>query len=159
MVFATATAAGWLGEGRRAEHVGFGSVLGEDGKLLRTRAGASVKPVELLREAVARAVGTGAVKYADLSSDREKDYVFAWDRMPAVEGNTSVYLQYANARARSVLGRAGREVGPGTPVVLAEAAERALALRLLGLSAPARLTSRVLALGPELLGIEAPDRL
>ncbi|WP_158841158.1 arginine--tRNA ligase [Saccharothrix deserti] len=160
MVFATAHAAGWLGDEHRAVHIGFGSILGEDGKVLRTRAGGSVKLVDLLREAVdrstavmaerskldsarqeavSRAVGIGAVKYADLSNDREKDYVFAWDRMLAMEGNTSVYLQYANARALSVVARVGREAEPGTPVALAEAAERALAVKILQL--PAALTT------------------
>ncbi|MFI9011081.1 arginine--tRNA ligase [Actinosynnema sp. NPDC053489] len=156
MVFAVARAAGWLDADHRAEHVGFGSVLGEDGKVLRTRAGGSVKLVDLLREAVdraaavvaersaltparqrevARAVGVGAVKYADLSGDREKDYVFAWDRMLAMEGNTSVYLQYANARVLSVVARAGGEAPRGTPVVLTEPAERALTVKLLHLPA------------------------
>ncbi|ONI90020.1 arginine--tRNA ligase [Saccharothrix sp. ALI-22-I] len=156
MVFATARAAGWLDDGHRAVHIGFGSILGEDGKVLRTRAGGSVKLVDLLHEAVdraakavterskqdsawqeevARAVGIGAVKYADLSGDREKDYVFAWDRMLAMEGNTSVYLQYANARALSVVRRVGREAEPGTPVALGDAAERALAVKILQLPA------------------------
>src|SRR5439155_22371683 len=112
----------------RVEAVSFGSVLGPDGRMLRTRAGASIRLLDLVEEAidraasvvaertelddeererVARAVGIGALKYADLSSDREKDYVFSWDRMLAMEGNTAVYLQYANARIRSVLRKAG----------------------------------------------------
>ncbi|GAA4551200.1 arginine--tRNA ligase [Amycolatopsis samaneae] len=150
MVFAVCRDAGWLTT-QRAGHVGFGSVLGADGKTMRTRAGGTVKLADLLTEAVAhaasvvaerselsaeaqrevaRAVGIGAVKYADLSGDRERDYVFAWDRMLAREGNTSVYLQYANARIRSLLARAG-EPEPGAPVVLDDPAERALALALL----------------------------
>jgi arginyl-tRNA synthetase len=151
MVFAVARQAGWLPEGARAVHVSFGQILGPDGKLLRTRGGTSIRLVELLEEAierasavvaerteltederasVARAVGIGAVKYADLSSDRNKDYVFDWDRMLAMDGNTSVYLQYANARVRSVVRRAGGTLAPGTPVVLETPAERALALEL-----------------------------
>jgi arginyl-tRNA synthetase len=151
MVFAMAREANWLPPAARAIHVGFGQVLGPDGKLFRSRAGESIKLVELVEEAVdraaavvaerseltdeerssvARAVGVGAVKYADLSSDRIKDYVFDWDRMLAMDGNTSVYLQYANARVRSVIRRAGGEAPPGTPVVLREPAERALALAL-----------------------------
>src|SRR5262245_58980803 len=143
--------AGWLPPGARAVHVGFGQVLGADGKRLRTRSGESIRLVELLEEAieraaaivaerselsdeerrrVARAVGIGAVKYADLSSDRNKDYVFDWGRMLAMDGNTSVYLQYANARVRSIIRKAGGEAPREAAVVLAEPAERALALRL-----------------------------
>ena len=151
MVFAMARVAGWLAPGGRAVHVGFGQVLGADGKRLRTRSGESIRLVELLEEAieraaaivaergelsdeerrrVARAVGIGAVKYADLSSDRNKDYVFDWDRMLAMDGNTSVYLQYANARVRSIIRKAGGEAPAEAAVTLAEPAERALALRL-----------------------------
>jgi arginyl-tRNA synthetase len=149
MLFATCRAAGWLTG--HAEHVGFGTVLGADGKTMRTRAGETIKLVDLLTEAVTqaagvvaerseldaagqaevtRAVGIGAVKYADLSGDRERDYVFAWDRMLAKEGNTSVYLQYAHARTRSILRKAGGEPD-GTRILLDEPAERALAVKLL----------------------------
>lgn len=152
MIFEAARQAGWLHEGNRATHIGFGTILGEDGKTIRTRAGGSLKLVELLteavdrasaivaerteldeaeRESVALAVGIGAVKYADLSSDREKDYVFAWDRMLAMEGNTAVYLQYANARIHSILRKAGQQPVPGTPVQLTDPAERSLVLQLL----------------------------
>lgn len=154
MVFETAREAGWLAPPVRAEHVGHGSILGEDGKILRTRAGASVKLVDLLDEAVARAttivaernpgldaatraavakaVGIGAVKYADLSVDRVSDYVFDYDRMLSFEGNTAPYLQYAHARIRSIF-RKG-DVEPPRNVeqlVVGEPAERALALELL----------------------------
>ncbi len=164
MVFATSTDAGWLDDTHRAVHVSFGSVLGADGRMLRTRSGDSVKLIELLDEAVeragaliqdrpeldeadragvARAVGIGAVKYADLSSARDKDYVFAWDRMLAMEGNTSVYLQYANARIRSLLRRAGTaEAMTGSAVALEEPAERALAVTLLRLPAAVAATDR-----------------
>jgi arginyl-tRNA synthetase len=154
MVCAGAKQAGWLPGGVVAEHVGFGMLLGEDGKRFRTRAGGTVKLIDLVTEAVERAarvveqrsdlseteqaevarqVGTGAVKYADLSSDRERDYTFAWSRMLTMEGNTSVYLQYANARIQSVLRRAARDghVPMKTvDIVLTEPAERALALSL-----------------------------
>jgi arginyl-tRNA synthetase len=153
MVFQVAREAGWLDAEHEARHISFGSVLGEDHKMLRTRTGAPVLLVDLLSEAVdradavlaergmegghelARAIGIGAVKYADLASDREKDYVFSWERMLSFDGNTSVYLQYANARARSVLRRA-RDGGPGvgTEIVLSEA-ERELGLALLRLPA------------------------
>jgi arginyl-tRNA synthetase len=154
MVFQTAREAGWLAPPARAEHIGFGSVLGSDGKILRTRAGASVRLVDLLEEAVsrasaiiaeknpdldagtraavARAVGIGAVKYADLSTDRVKDYVFDYDRMLSFDGNTAPYLQYARARICSIFRRGGVEAPRDVDaVLLAEPAERALALQLL----------------------------
>jgi arginyl-tRNA synthetase len=154
MVFAACRQAGYLRDENQAVHIGFGSILGEDGKTIRTRAGDSVKLADLLAEAVghaadviagrsqldastqadvARAVGIGAVKYADLSGDREKDYVFTWQKMLATDGNTSVYLQYANARVQSILRKAPRPAG--TEVLLTEPAERALALKLLQLPA------------------------
>jgi arginyl-tRNA synthetase len=168
MVFAVAREAGWTESAEQTHHVAFGSVLGEDGKMLRTRAGAPVRLVDLLHEAVARAgqvlaergvdlaqspdlaraIGVGAVKYADLAGDREKDYVFSFERMLALEGNTSVYLQYANARACSVLRRAAEElgsdaaigpdaaVGPDAAALeLREDAEHQLAVALLRLPA------------------------
>jgi arginyl-tRNA synthetase len=141
MVYAVAAAAGWLPAGVRAEHVSFGSILGTDGRMFRTRSGESVKLAAVLDEAesraaalapsaaVARAVGVGAVKYADLSGDRMSDYVFDWDRMLALTGNTGPYLQYAYARTRGILGKAG---SPPGPILITEPAERALALELLG---------------------------
>ena len=89
--------------------------------------------MDAIRAAVARAVGIGAVKYADLSGDRIKDYVFDWDRMLAFDGNTGPYLQYAHARICSIFRRAGiyrasvRSVEPS----LGDPHERALAMRLL----------------------------
>jgi arginyl-tRNA synthetase len=80
---------------------------------------------------VARAVGVGALKYADLSNDRVKDYVFDWSRMLAFEGNTGPYLQYAHARLRSILRRAGDPVPPATSVRIVARSERGLALSLL----------------------------
>ena len=135
MVFAVAGQAGWLTPDVVAEHIEFGSILGTDGKMLRTRAGDSVKLSGLLDEADARAsshaVGIAAIKYADLSADRRSDYVFDWDRMLASTGNTGPYLQYAYARVRSVFQRAGGDAELGA-VILGEPAERALALALLG---------------------------
>ncbi|MDB4993691.1 MAG: Arginyl-tRNA synthetase [Myxococcaceae bacterium] len=158
MVFAVAKAAGWLKEPTRAEHVAFGSILGPDKKMFKTRAGGTVKLAELIDEAVQRAatavkeknptlpdatravvarqVGTGAVKYVDLSNDRIKDYVFDWDRMLAFEGNTAPYCQYAHARVRSIFRKAdAADVAAASPasLVLHEPPERALALELLGL--------------------------
>jgi arginyl-tRNA synthetase len=135
MVFAVCRLAGWLQSGVTAEHIEFGSILGADGKMLKTRAGDSVKLADLLDEADSRAsspaVGVGAIKYADLAGDRRCDYVFDWDRMLASTGNTGPYLQYAVARIRSIFRQADPGAGTG-PVVLAEPAERRLALALLG---------------------------
>ena len=155
MVFAVAEMAGWLAPPREAVHVAFGIVLGTDRKRLRSRSGEPMKFVELLDEALERAavaidekgpdltadqradtvhmIGIGAVKYAELSTDRVKDYVFDWDRMLSFDGNTGPYLQYAHARICSIFRRAeidrasvrGVDIQVGTPQ------ERALALRLL----------------------------
>jgi arginyl-tRNA synthetase len=155
MVFAVARMAGWLTPPAEAVHVAFGSVLGQDRKMLRSRAGDAVKLIELLDEAVERAeaavgeknpdldgdtrvevarmIGIGAVKYADLSNDRVKDYVFDWDRMLSFEGNTAPYLQYAHARISSIFRRAGleRTAVRGSSIGLGVEQERALARRLL----------------------------
>jgi arginyl-tRNA synthetase len=155
MCFATATMAGWLPDGVQAAHVSFGHVLDADRKMFKTRSGDRVRLVDLLdeaidraeavvaekspdigpeaRTAVARMLGIGAIKYADLSTDRTRDYLFDWERMLAFEGNTAPYLQYAHARIRSILRRSEIEPpAPGHPPVLAEKAERDLALTLLG---------------------------
>ena len=175
MVFAVARLAGWLGADpdggqRAAEHVPFGTILGRDGKPFKTRSGDTVKLADLLDEAeqraadviadksgdlapslqaaVARAVGIGAVKYADLSSDRVKDYVFDWDRMLSFDGNTAPYLQYAYVRIRSIFRRGDIDplavVNPG-PISLAEPEERALALTLLQFDGVVRSTAAGLA--------------
>ncbi len=127
MLFKVAEMAGWDGRnGKKVElaHVPFGSVLGEDGRPLKTRAGENVKLKDLLDEAVERAravveeknpdlppeqkttiaaaVGVGAVKYADYSNNRTSDYVFSFDKMLAMDGNTAPYMQYAYARVRSI---------------------------------------------------------
>jgi arginyl-tRNA synthetase len=155
MVFAASAMAGWLDEDHRAEHAQFGSVLGADGKMLRTRSGDPIKLIDLLdeadqraakivedrgeldattRSAVARAVAMGALKYFDLSFQRERDYVFDWDRMLSFDGNTGPYLQYAVTRIHSIFRRAGVDPAAAATarIVLAEPAERALALKLLG---------------------------
>ncbi len=155
MVFEVARMAGWLVPPTEAVHVAFGNVLGDDRKMLRSRAGDSVKLVDLLDEAVeraaaaiaeknpdldgdqraelARTIGIGAVKYADLSTDRIKDYVFDWDRMLSFDGNTAPYLQYAHARICSIFRRAevDRASVRGLPFFVDAPQERALALRLL----------------------------
>jgi arginyl-tRNA synthetase len=129
MVEAAARKASWLPEDVEMLHVSFGNVLGSDRKMLKSRSGDTVKLSALLDEAVeraaaavqaknpnlsveeksdiARAIGIGAVKYADLSTDRVKDYIFDWDRMLSFDGNTAPYLQYAHARICSIFRRAG----------------------------------------------------
>jgi arginyl-tRNA synthetase len=127
MLFKVAEMAGWdTRDGRKVElvHVTFGSVLGEDGRPLKTRSGENVKLRDLLAEAVeraqavveeknpdlpaekkseiAQAVGIGAVKYADYSNSRTSDYIFSFDKMLAMDGNTAPYMQYAYARVRSI---------------------------------------------------------
>ncbi|HEX2699696.1 MAG TPA: arginine--tRNA ligase [Acidimicrobiales bacterium] len=166
LLFKAGEMAGWLGKGRTAEHVAFGAVLGPDGRPFKTRAGGTVKLVALLREAidraeavvaeknpaldpaarseVARQVGVGAVKYADLSNDRGKDYVFDLDRMLAMDGNTGPYLQYAHARIRSIFRKGGSEAADAAPVLVTEPAERALGLQALGLEAVVRDTATTL---------------
>jgi arginyl-tRNA synthetase len=157
MVFAAGELAGWLKPPARAEHVAFGSILGADKKMLKSRAGEAISLTSLLEEAVERAdaeiarrdpkldavtrrslapkIGIGAVKYADLSNDRIKDYVFDWDRMLAPEGRTGPYLQYAHARIRSIFRKAaeaGIACDVRSPILVTEPVERALALELLG---------------------------
>jgi len=168
MVFAVARQAGWLHPERsRAEHATVGSVLDADGKMLRTRSGRPIKLAALLdeaveraagllagraelgsgtRAAVARAVGIGAVKYADLSYHRERDYVFDWERMLSLDGNTAPYLQYANTRIHSIFRRAGGDPSEvaGTRLLLRHPAERALALKLLGFDGVIRSTADTL---------------
>jgi arginyl-tRNA synthetase len=155
MIESVSRTAGWLADDSGMVHVAFGSVLGADRKMLKSRSGDAVKLASLLEEAVdrankaiteknpdmadaqreqvARMIGIGAVKYSDLSSDRVKDYVFDWDRMLSFEGNTAPYLQYAHARICSIFRRAGVERESVRDVVPALGApqERALSLRLL----------------------------
>jgi arginyl-tRNA synthetase len=155
MVFAVARLAGWVGDGTRLEHVAFGSVLGPDKKMLKTRAGESVLLAELVREAIAlateavvekspelpaeerdriaNAVGVGAIKYADLANDRVKDYVFDWKRMLAFDGNTAPYLMYAHARIRSILRKAAEAGAAPGALALEAPQEIALALSLVQL--------------------------
>ncbi len=163
LVFAVAAMAGYLPDGATAEHVGFGLVLGADGKKLASRSGGSERLVDLLTEgidraaaaiaersgdlpaerraSVAHALGVGAIKYADLSTERVRDYVFDWDRMLAFEGNTGPYLQYAHARIRSIFRRGGVAPPTGAVPVLAEPTERALGLELLRFGAAVEVTA------------------
>ena len=155
LVFEAARRAGWLTDTIGVDHVAYGTILGPDGKPFKTRAGGTVRLMDLLDEAVARVgavvaeknpdlsateldtiaeqAGIGAVKYADLSTSRIKDYTFDPGRMTALNGNTGVYLQYAHARVCSILRNAGVTT-PATIDVLGplEPAERELALALDG---------------------------
>jgi len=170
MVFAVAREAGWLPESVRAEHAAIGMVTGADRKRFRSRSGASVRLIDLIDEAIARAeevikdryddpelraqiaraVGIGALKYADLSVARDSSYVLDFDRMLALTGNTGPYLQYATARIRSIFHRAGLDPGAAAgPIAVGTPAERALALRLLGLGPAVAETAE--AVGPHKL--------
>jgi len=125
MIFAAAQKAGWLDERKvELDHVGFGLVLGPDGKKFKTRSGETEKLIDLLKEAVVRAraivqerlpeagkeeiehlarvIGIGALKYADLSSARTKDYTFSYDRMLKFDGNTAVFLLYSYVRIHGI---------------------------------------------------------
>lgn len=152
LVFEVARRAGWLGPEVEVVHVAFGTVLGPDGRPFKTRSGDTVRLVHLLDEAVEKArrtvaeknpgaagaeldqiseqAGIGAIKYADLSSSRLKDYLFDIDRMVSLSGNTSVYLQYAHARICSILRKAGDSIAPLDPAQRLHPAERALTLEL-----------------------------
>lgn len=159
-VFGAAHLAGYTklpdGTQARLEHAAFGTVLGEDGKPFKTRSGENVKLSDLIDEAIARAaaavaeknpdlspverqavaeaVGVAAIKYADLSSDRVKDYVFSFDRMLALEGNTGPYLLYALVRMRSIARKAverGLVMDPKAELVIEAKEEKGLALTLM----------------------------
>jgi arginyl-tRNA synthetase len=159
-VFATARRWGLPGiEGVDLVHVGFGTVLGEDGRPFKTRAGDTVGLEALLDEGVARAfevvtaadadrgtgmseaerreiaeaVGIGAIKYADLSQNRTTDYVFSFDKMLQLTGNTAAYMQYAVARVEGICAKGGVDrsaLRTARPVLLSAPQERALALGL-----------------------------
>lgn len=153
MVFAVARLAGYVPESVRTEHVGFGSILGSDRKMMKTRSGDTLRLIELLdegrqralsileqrgvdmsaeaKEQLAVSLSLAAIKYADLSSDRIKDYVFDWDRMLEPEGNTGPYLQYAQARRRSLLRKlAAGETVNASAIRIQHERERTLALLL-----------------------------
>ena len=149
-VFAAAQRMGFT---TQLEHIAFGSILGEDHKLMKTRSGDNVPLRDLINEAVTRAramidgknaelpeeekkhiarvVGLGAVKYAELSQHRMTDYVFSWSKMLSLQGNTAPYLQNAYVRVRSIFRKLGAELGEGRNVSLTEPAELALAKKLL----------------------------
>ena len=183
MVFAVAEMVGWLVPPVRAEHVSFGVILGTDRRRLRSRTGEPVRFISVIDEAIERgvaavadknpdlpeatrievgtAIGVGAIKYADLSTDRVRDYVFDWERMLSFDGNTAPYLQYAHARICSIFRRAGLEPSTvrDTVPALTEPQERQLAMTLLGFgtavaeaverTSPHRLTNHLYALASD----------
>ncbi|MGH4021584.1 MAG: arginine--tRNA ligase [Pseudonocardiaceae bacterium] len=152
LIFEAARRAGWLPDGVDIAHVAFGTVLGPDGRPFKTRSGDTVKLMDLLDAAVEKAgatvadkahhrtddelsriaeqAGIGAVKYADLSTSRTKDYVFDVERMVSFNGNTGVYLQYAHTRICSILRKSGDATAEVDPTLPLHPAERALALSL-----------------------------
>lgn len=158
LVFAAARVAGWVDEAKhRIDHVGFGVVLGEDGKKFKTRSGDTVRLVDLLDEAKARckaelverksdmtaeeldataeAMGYGAVKYYDLSKNRISTYQFSFDAMCDLKGNTAVYMLYSHARICSIIRHSGVDVDAlrksGERIAIAHPAEIALAMHMI----------------------------
>jgi arginyl-tRNA synthetase len=157
MVFECARRAGFAPENVRLEHIAFGTMMGPDGRPFKTREGGTVKLMDLLDEAekrafdlvsaksgdlsederrsIARIVGIGAVKYADLSQNRTSDYVFSWDKMLSLDGNTAPYMQYAYARIRSIFRKGGHEAEDhrkyDKPIALTMPQELALAKAVL----------------------------
>lgn len=137
----------------RLEHIWFGTILGPDGKPFKTRSGDTIRLADLLDEAeerafaivteknptlpeaerreIARVIGLGAVKYADLLPNRQSDYTFSWDKMLALTGNTAPYLQYSHVRIQSIFRKADADpAAQQAPVTVADPAERALAMKL-----------------------------
>jgi arginyl-tRNA synthetase len=141
-------------KGRTADfrHIPFGSILGEDRKLMKTRSGDNVALRDVLDEAVVRArkivdeknqdlptaerdemaktIGIGAVKYADLSQYRMTDYIFSWDKMLSFQGNTAPYLQNAYVRIRSIFRKSGEQFAAPWEISLEAPEEKTLALKL-----------------------------
>ena len=153
-VFAVARAAGYAPETTALEHHAFGAILGADNRPFRTRAGGTVRLMDVLDEGVARAfaqvsaknpaldeaerrqiarvIGIGSVKYMELSFNRTSDYVFDWDKMLALDGNTAPYMLYSYARIQSLFRRADvDESALGGAIMVGERAENALAIKLL----------------------------
>lgn len=155
MLVAAIEKIGWLDpKNTRFDHVGFGLVLGPDGKKFKTRSGTTEKLIDLLTEAanraktmiqerlpdassieidtLAKAIGIGAVKYSDLSSCRTKDYTFSYDRMLRFEGNTAVFLLYAYVRINGIKKKAGLPLNERVlhPILLQHPAEVTLALHI-----------------------------
>ena len=158
MVFQVARDAGFMNDSIKAVHVPFGLVLRPDGKKLASREGKSISLKDLLEESIVRAnksileknpdmaeserdeisrmIGIGAVKYADLSIDRNKNYIFDWDKMLSFEGNTAPYLQYAHARICSIFRKASlsKETFDNTTISISNDYEQSLSRAIIGFS-------------------------
>ena len=169
MFLDAAKRAGWL-EGVEFNHIMFGMILGEDGTPLKTRSGDSVKLIDVLDEAetralamvkqklidrnetmdekeqkqIASAVGIGAIKYFDLNRDPVGNYVFDWNKMLSLDGNTAPYLQYAYARVRSIFRKAGVAAEVPASLNLEHPTELALARHILRLGEVINVVSREL---------------
>jgi len=162
-VFTAGKKAGFVPEDTQLEHLAFGTMMGKDGTPFKTRDGGTVKLADLLTEAqqrafdlvskknpdldeesrqsIAKAVGIGSVKYADLSKNRTSDYIFNWDTMLSFEGNTAPYLQYAYARIQSIFRKAG-DLNSSAEIKLVEPAEKQLATKLLQISETIEVVSK-----------------
>ena len=163
-VFAVAREAGFSSENISLEHIAYGTMMGNDGRPFKTRSGDTIKLVDLLDEAVRRAyelvsqknpdldeatyteiakqVGIGAVKYADLSKNRTSDYIFDWSSMLSFEGNTAPYLMYAYARIRSILRKQNTGLESIKISSLSEPVERNLVLKIMQLSEVVEMVAR-----------------
>ncbi len=149
-VFRVAKDSGFVPEDVKLEHIAFGTMMDKGGKPFKTRDGGTVKLIDLLDEAVVKAkatinnkeeyseeqlealakiIGIGAVKYADLSINRESNYIFNWDKMLSFEGNTSLYMQYAYARVQSIFKKYGGQIEGN--IIIGDALEHRLATMLL----------------------------
>jgi arginyl-tRNA synthetase len=149
-VFKVAKESGFVPEDVKLEHIAFGTMMDKGGKPFKTRDGGTVKLIDLLDEAVVKAketikekeqysdeeiealakiIGIGAVKYADLAINRESNYIFNWDKMLSFEGNTSLYMQYAYARIQSIFRRFEGEVKGD--IIIGDALEHRLSVMLL----------------------------
>ncbi len=149
-VFRVAKEAGFVAEEVKLEHVGFGTMMDPSGKPFKTRDGGTVKLIDLLDEAMIKAkdaikdqenyseqelndlakiIGIGAVKYADLSINRESNYIFNWDKMLSFEGNTSLYMQYAYARIQSIFRKYDGKIEGD--IIIGDALEHRLSMMLL----------------------------
>jgi len=143
--------AGFVPHITKLEHIAFGTMMDKSGKPFKTRDGGTVKLTALLDEAVqkakdtikskdgydpdtlehlARVIGIGAVKYADLSVSRESNYIFSWDKMLSFDGNTALYIQYAYARIQSIISRFGGEISGD--IIIGSPIEHRLGITILG---------------------------
>ncbi len=170
MIFAAARKAGWLTDDVRVDWVGYGMMLGMDGKVFKTREGGTVKLKDLLDEAesraqkvvdensadfpererkqIAKAVGIGAIKYVDLSHSISTDYRFDWDKMLSLDGNTAPYMMYAYARVRSIGRKGGIDydnMPADTNILITNEFERRLAKKLLQFGETFQVLARELA--------------